>query len=356
MSSCDFSAEAAAKALAQATVTATTMSSVEVERQPELEKFHAPLQQNPKKLQMCCRCALQEESRWPQTAEEIEALKQQLLEERDEAWRLHERAQITYLQNQNAQLLVGLHVEIERLQNGHRDLQRRMLVEGKCATEDEKTADLEKANARIRELTEALEKKDQMIVAIQQNSMNGMDRYKEKTKQQEDRIRQLTCELHEKTLTVTQLSTQLRQFRLREAMAQAQQRRRASCESPSRTSPTAAFRLFAPPPRPKDQVQQVTVVSNGDSSPVKATASVTVTYPQPPQRPQFISATRGATRNSAPESTEKPMRRTASLTGRSLAPQIRTNPRTAASSTPATSQNPAMTRSAHVVRSPRENS
>ena len=69
---------------------------------------------------------------------------------------------------------------------------------------------------------------------------------------QEDRIRQLTAELHDRTQTVTQLSSQLRSIKLREAMAQAQQRRRASCTSPKSPTPPAmspndcnsAFRLF----------------------------------------------------------------------------------------------------------------
>lgn len=40
--------------------------------------------------------------------------------ERDDMWRKHEKAQISYLQEQNAQLLSRLHEEIERLQNANR--------------------------------------------------------------------------------------------------------------------------------------------------------------------------------------------------------------------------------------------
>uniref|UniRef100_A0A1I8A7U6 CCDC92 domain-containing protein n=1 Tax=Steinernema glaseri TaxID=37863 RepID=A0A1I8A7U6_9BILA len=301
-------AEAAAKALVP------EMSSVEVERrpQPELEKFPRSFEVSAAP-QVCCRCALRSEQQWP--AEELEALSRRLLEERDESWRRHERAQIAFLQNQNSALLSALHAEIERLQNAHRELQRRMVVEGKCATEDEKQEALDKANARVAELTEALGQKEALVQTLRRQAEQQVAGFREKTKQQEDRIRQLTSELHEKTLTVTQLSTQLRQIRLREAMAQAQQRRRASVESPQRASPTAAFRLFAPPPRPRDQTQTVKVVPEGGASPVKATASVTVSYPQPPQppqRPQFISATRGSSRSTpspAAESTEKPIDR-----------------------------------------------
>lgn len=37
------------------------------------------------------------------------------IQERDDMWRRHETAQISFLQNENSQMLTGLHVEIERL-------------------------------------------------------------------------------------------------------------------------------------------------------------------------------------------------------------------------------------------------
>lgn len=45
------------------------------------------------------------------------------IEERDDEWRRHERSQITYLQNENAQMLSGLHTEIERLRNHLRGME-----------------------------------------------------------------------------------------------------------------------------------------------------------------------------------------------------------------------------------------
>lgn len=42
------------------------------------------------------------------------------LAERDDIWRRHEKQQISYLQNQNSQMLSRLHLEIERLHNVNR--------------------------------------------------------------------------------------------------------------------------------------------------------------------------------------------------------------------------------------------
>lgn len=39
------------------------------------------------------------------------------VEERDDMWRRHEKAQIAFLQKENSQMLTGLHAEIERLHN-----------------------------------------------------------------------------------------------------------------------------------------------------------------------------------------------------------------------------------------------
>ncbi|KAE9555099.1 hypothetical protein FO519_001674 [Halicephalobus sp. NKZ332] len=140
---------------------------------------------------------------------------QEAVMERDQMWRAHEKAQIAFLQNQTAQMTRNLHLELERLMNVNRDLSRKL---NRKAT--------------------ALEKTLERTIAF----------YKDELNHHEDRIRQLTAELHDRTQTVTQLSTQLRSIKLREAMAQAQQRRRASCTSPkSPVSPTesnSAFRLF----------------------------------------------------------------------------------------------------------------
>lgn len=40
-----------------------------------------------------------------------------MIEERDEMWRQHERAQLNFVQQENSSLLAKLHLEIEKLQN-----------------------------------------------------------------------------------------------------------------------------------------------------------------------------------------------------------------------------------------------
>ncbi|MCP9259583.1 hypothetical protein DINM_002520 [Dirofilaria immitis] len=50
------------------------------------------------------------------------------IQERDDMWRRHESAQISFLQNENSQMLTGLHAEIERLHHHLRDLYRRLYV------------------------------------------------------------------------------------------------------------------------------------------------------------------------------------------------------------------------------------
>jgi len=171
---------------------------------------------------------------------------QEAVMERDQMWRAHEKAQISFLQNQTAQMTRNLHLEIERLTNINRDLNRKLDVSGSPTEDSEKK--LEEEEQKNKELQEELSRTQRKANALEKTLERTIQFYKEELNHHEERIRQLTSELHDRTQTVTQLSTQLRSIKLREAMAQAQQRRRASCTSPkspvSPTEPNSAFRLF----------------------------------------------------------------------------------------------------------------
>lgn len=82
--------------------------------------------------------------------------------------------------------------------------------------------------------------KDEQAAAVEEKVKVTIDRLKEQNDIQGDRIRQLSSELNDRNQTVAHLSNQLRNYRLRDAMATAQQRRKASQGSPvmSPTSPT----------------------------------------------------------------------------------------------------------------------
>ncbi|VDP12959.1 unnamed protein product [Onchocerca flexuosa] len=69
------------------------------------------------------------------------------IQERDDMWRRHENAQISFLQNENSQMLTGLHMEIERLHHHLRDLYRRLYVKNSF---DSNTM-LENENEQLRE-------------------------------------------------------------------------------------------------------------------------------------------------------------------------------------------------------------
>ncbi|VDK61636.1 unnamed protein product [Onchocerca ochengi] len=72
------------------------------------------------------------------------------IQERDDMWRRHESAQISFLQNENSQMLTGLHAEIERLHHHLRDLYRRLYVKNSF---DSNTM-LENENEQLREKLE----------------------------------------------------------------------------------------------------------------------------------------------------------------------------------------------------------
>ncbi|CAD5222490.1 unnamed protein product [Bursaphelenchus xylophilus] len=177
------------------------------------------------------------------------------LSERDEMWRKHEKEQIAYVQQQTSQMLARLHNEIERLMGKNRDLERRLHVSNIPDPEvveelENKIENLQKQNKSLKKEFAASEDRNKTFAKTLEETARV---YRDQVYEHENKIRQLTHELDQRTLTMTQLSTQIRNYKLREAMAQAQQRRRASCIDPPNTTTSMtlpspvkpkAFRLF----------------------------------------------------------------------------------------------------------------
>ncbi|CAD6188650.1 unnamed protein product [Caenorhabditis auriculariae] len=175
-------------------------------------------------------------------AEELEAKVRDALRERDEQWRRHEKAQITFLQNETAAMLKSLHVEIDRLSSELRYAKRQLFI-----GENESGEGVEEAAKKIEKLEKQLLEKEAYTRNIEKKVTATIEKLQEQIGIQNDRIRQLSDELNDRNQTVAHLSGQLRQIRLREAMATAQQRRRASQSSTSPlTSPCSPHRIFAP--------------------------------------------------------------------------------------------------------------
>ncbi|KAI6240023.1 CCDC92 domain-containing protein [Aphelenchoides fujianensis] len=217
-------------------------------------------------------------------------------------------------------MLTRLHTEIERLQNVNRDLERRLYVSSDPELVDALKSELKHSQIANDKLKRDVGNAEQRSRVLAKTLEESAKLYKDQVNEHESRIRALSNELDHRTLTITQLSTQLRNFKLREAMAAAQQRRRASCIEPlKQISPVAAkstgFRLFAGTtpasslsgaPR---RVKHVDVPGNG--AVVKPNASVSVSYPQEAnaattsgvRRLPFISSIK---RGSSENSIEKP--------------------------------------------------
>ncbi|KAI6235054.1 CCDC92 domain-containing protein [Aphelenchoides besseyi] len=203
------------------------------------------------------------------------------LAKNNEMWRKHEKEQINYVQTQNSQMLNRLHTEIERLQNINRDLERRLYVSSEPELVDSYKTELRNVQISSDKLKRELANAENRNRVLAQTLEESAKLYKDQVNEHETRIRQLSNELDHRTLTITQLSTQLRNFKLREAMANAQQRRRLSCIEPLKQIPpvaarTSGFRLFAGT-APSRRVQKVDVPGSG--AVVKPNASVSVSYP-----------------------------------------------------------------------------
>uniref|UniRef100_A0A915PFD3 CCDC92/74 N-terminal domain-containing protein n=1 Tax=Setaria digitata TaxID=48799 RepID=A0A915PFD3_9BILA len=137
------------------------------------------------------------------------------IQERDDMWRRHETAQISFLQNENSQMLTGLHAEIERLHHHLRDLYRRLYVKSSF----DNNTELENENAQLRKRLEIAKQNtdnlNQKLMECEKRSSNLEQQSNETVKAlrnqlayQGNRIRQLTDELREKTAQIAKLMAQ----------------------------------------------------------------------------------------------------------------------------------------------------
>ncbi|OZC08725.1 hypothetical protein X798_04273 [Onchocerca flexuosa] len=138
------------------------------------------------------------------------------IQERDDMWRRHENAQISFLQNENSQMLTGLHMEIERLHHHLRDLYRRLYVKNSF---DSNTM-LENENEQLREkleiaqqntdkLNQKLEECEKKSRDLEQQTNETIKVLKNQLSYQGNRIRQLSDELRERTAQISKLMAQL---------------------------------------------------------------------------------------------------------------------------------------------------
>ncbi|WKX98596.1 hypothetical protein Q1695_013909 [Nippostrongylus brasiliensis] len=198
------------------------------------------------------RCNQQTQTTQQQLCEcDLELRLREAIRQRDDQWRRHEREQIVFLQNETAAMLRGLHKEIERLGYQLKDAKRQLYVpDDSPCDHSEMEAKIEQQQEHIRQLEQEVREKEQRASNVDK-AAELVEKLKEQINIQADRIRQLTSELNERNQTVAHLTSQLRSYRLRDAMATAQQRRRASsttnCSSPSPiTSPSSPHRIFPP--------------------------------------------------------------------------------------------------------------
>nr|CDJ82415.1 Hypothetical protein CBG07050 [Haemonchus contortus] len=176
---------------------------------------------------------------------DLEVRLREAIRQRDEQWRRHEREQITFLQNETAAMLRGLHKEIDRLGYELKDAKRQLYVpDDSPCDHSEMEAKIEQQQERIRQLEQEIREKEERASSIDSKVSQTVEKLQEQIEIQADRIRQLSNELNERNQTLAVLSSQLRTYRLRDAMATAQQRRRAST-SPI-VSPSSPHRIFPP--------------------------------------------------------------------------------------------------------------
>ncbi|CAJ0599909.1 unnamed protein product [Cylicocyclus nassatus] len=196
------------------------------------------------------RCNQQTQTQQSLYESDLELRLREAIRQRDEQWRKHEREQITFLQNETASMLRGLHKEIERLGHQLKDAKRQLYVpDDSPCDHSEMEAKIEQQEQRIRQLEQQIREKEQQATVIESKVTETVEKLQEQIDLQADRIRQLSAELNERNQTVAHLSSQLRTYRLRDAMATAQQRRRASssnCSTSPIVSPSSPHRIFPP--------------------------------------------------------------------------------------------------------------
>ncbi|KAK6740940.1 hypothetical protein RB195_009035 [Necator americanus] len=182
---------------------------------------------------------------------DLELRLREAIRKRDEQWRKHEREQISFLQNETATMLRGLHKEIERLGHQLKDAKRQLYVpDDSPCDHSEMEAKIEQQEERIRALEQQIRDKEQHATDVEDKIAETVEKLQEQINIQADRIRELSAELNDRNQTVAHLSSQLRSYRLRDAMATAQQRRRASSSNCSGASPivspSSPHRIFPP--------------------------------------------------------------------------------------------------------------
>ncbi|KJH51341.1 hypothetical protein DICVIV_02460 [Dictyocaulus viviparus] len=188
---------------------------------------------------------------------EVDIRIHEAIRQRDEQWRRHEREQIVYLQNETASMLRGLHKEIERLGHHLKDAKRQLYVPDDTSHCDHSCMEekIEQQQQRIEQLEQEIREKEQQANNVEDKITKEIEKLQEQINIQADQIRHLSSELNDRNQTVAYLNSQnntfqLRTYRLRDAMATAQQRRRASSSNCSATSPVISpslpHRIFAP--------------------------------------------------------------------------------------------------------------
>lgn len=175
---------------------------------------------------------------------------QALLIERDALWREHERAQILFIQERNGLVLNDLHIEIEKLQNRCRDLSaalcgnldRDYVAESEAraitmVATDEPKAQLEQTTNELIALKETDQRKSQKIAMLEEKLRQSEERSRDEMIRNSLKIKDLTLELGSKASLVSQLSSQLHQVRLKEAVER--QRVESATHSQQNRNPTS---------------------------------------------------------------------------------------------------------------------
>jgi len=189
-----------------------------------------------------------------------------ILAERDEMWREHERSQIAFMEREHERTLRGLHTEIERLQTRCADLiiqlaETLTMVEtqsnlgNKNSEEAKLVSDLESQLKATREelaiMREIHQRKEEKLLLLEQRCQEQELRYKEESEQKNKQIQDISTDLSHKAALIAQLTTQLHQLRLREAVEKQrfEQRRQMAEQQAKRRQALAAAKAELSPHR-----------------------------------------------------------------------------------------------------------
>ncbi|KAK6740941.1 hypothetical protein RB195_009035 [Necator americanus] len=140
---------------------------------------------------------------------DLELRLREAIRKRDEQWRKHEREQISFLQNETATMLRGLHKEIERLGHQLKDAKRQLYVpDDSPCDHSEMEAKIEQQEERIRALEQQIRDKEQHATDVEDKIAETVEKLQEQINIQADRIRELSAELNDRNQTVAHLSSQ----------------------------------------------------------------------------------------------------------------------------------------------------